>query len=230
MQRDLADGLRDAEQLAGLGLVAEVQGGPGRAEPARPRRQHEAPDRGEDRPVEPGQHPLRHRRVGAPEVAGDDEERDVLQVLRQVVGAGHDPVGVLPSGRGHGGALLGHVGRVRPGVEPGQPGLELGLVDEEPTPPLDVPARRRLDGHAEALEHQVGRDRAGQVEALAHGSGRGQQAVGRGQVDVPHAPTVTARSILDGEGVSDARRCVRSVSGRPGGRTGRCASRPWPTR
>ena len=64
-------------------------------------------------------------------------------------------------------------------VHVGDRGLQLGVLDDDPVPALAVRAGRRLQGDLQALLDDRPIDRLVEVEALAHGAGRGEHLVGR---------------------------------------------------
>ncbi len=99
---------------------------------------------------------------------------------------------------------------------------DLGVGHHDPTPPLGVAAGRRLQRDAQALRHDVERNRAGEVQALADGPRRGQELVDRGQIEpgvrrmLRVDPHVRAATPWPGRGrLRDPARRVRAPA--PGG-------------
>ena len=78
-------------------------------------------------------------------------------------------------------------------VRLGDGGLELRVVDHEPPVALLVAAHRRVAGDVDALQQQLPRHRPGEVEALAHLLGGGEEVIGGGEVDVGHGPSLPDR-------------------------------------
>ena len=86
-------------------------------------------------------------------------------------------------------ALLLHVdvGRVAAPVQLGDARLLSGVVDDDPSPTLDVRSDGRLRRDADAVEDQLTGHGPGEVEALAHRPCGGEQLVGLRQVErSPH--------------------------------------------
>ena len=119
-------------------------------------------------PIEPdGDHHRRHL-------------RDVVdQVGRRVDHALLARVGVH--------ALVG--GQVRPadrGIRLGDGRLQIGIVDHHPSVALAVAAHRRVAGDVDALQQQLPWHRPGEVEALPHLLGGGEEVVSGSEIDVGH--------------------------------------------
>ena len=127
----------------------------------------------------------------------DHHRRDVGDVVHQVRRRVDDAllalVGVDP--------LVGREVRTADRrVRLGDGRLQVGIVDDHPAVALAVPAHRSVAGDVDALEQQLTRDGAREVEALAHLLRRGEQVVGGGEVDVRHGVSLScARAALRGD-------------------------------
>ena len=146
------------------------------------RRQHEAPHGGQQRAPDGGL-PRHGQVVGAPLDARDHVDRHLGEVVGQVLGRADD----LLRGRHVVGVVLRQVADDRVGVAVhrgegrrvplGQLGA-LGLVGhDDEVPALVVATRGRLRGDLDALAQELGRNRAAEVEALAHRPGGREELV-----------------------------------------------------
>ena len=81
----------------------------------------------------------------------------------------------------------GEVGPADGGVGLGDGGLQIGVVDHHPSVALAVAAHRCVAGDVDALQEELAWHRPGEVEALAHLLGGGEQVVSGREVDVRHA-------------------------------------------
>ena len=131
-------------------------------------------------------------RVGAPGDAGDHVHRGAVQVGGEVFGRIDHPLhllGVLSIALGLGqgvGALLHVAIDVEALAVEFADALPLGLVGHHhEMPALAVGAARPLEGDLQAFANQLRVHRAIEIEALAHGAGRGEQGVG-GKVQGRH--------------------------------------------
>jgi hypothetical protein len=95
----------------------------------------------------------------------------------------HDGLHVGAARLGHGITLGLHVRRVRAPIQIGDAGLQVGVVDHQPSPHLHVAAGRRLRGDPDAVDDEIAGHGTGEVEALADGAGGGEQVVGLPEIE-----------------------------------------------
>ena len=177
--RHLGHAVGDAEHLGRARLVPQVGGGPHRAETTGPEGEHEAPRRGQDRP-ERGRGGHEAQAVELPLDAGDHEQRDVLDRLRQLQRAlVHPPrltVVLLDC------AAL-EVREAAAAVDLGDRRLLVGVGDDDPAPVLRVRRGGCLFREPDALEDHRRIDGALEIEAAAHRTRRREQLVGDTRVE-----------------------------------------------
>ena len=105
----------------------------------------------------------------------DQEQRDLGEVLRQVLARARRAAGRAVHGQHHGAVCTEGLEHLAPGpiVERGQPGLDLRVIDQDEAPPLaDV---RGTDGGVQDPSLGVMGDRIGLQ--VPHGAGRIQRLV-----------------------------------------------------
>jgi hypothetical protein len=161
-----------AQDVERLVEAEDEHAGERAADPLGPGGQHGVPHRREDRAA---------RRVAAHE--GEQVERNVLEVVPQVLGRAddlggldvHRVVGVGVDRRDPVRVDRGpQLGQAVP-VEGAEAGLDVGVVDQEEPPVLHVAAARGPDGGVEDARLHLGRDRVGLHPA--HGARRVQRFV-----------------------------------------------------
>ncbi len=189
----LGHGLGDAEHLGDLGLVGQVERGPGGSEPTRAGGELEAPHTGHDRTEVAGG----LCGVWAVEPHGEHEEGNLGQMVdEEFARLDH---AFLPAARRDGLGIGPQVRSADLGVDLADLRLELGVVDDHPAVALEIATHGGGLGDVDAIEHELDVDGPLEVEAFANLLGGGQQAIGLGRikfrsVEFGHAPSSIRRA------------------------------------
>src|SRR6056297_1011090 len=177
-ETDLGEALlRDAQERGELLLPPQVTGRPRAAESPRPQREHEAPDGLDDGPPEAGLiEDVRSLRPAREE--REQQRRAAMEMLTQVAGRLLDPIG-----SGHARA---DVSRVAEGgdevvearvVDLRRARDQIGIIDHDPSPAVQVSAVRCLEGDLQALFDQGAGNGPIEVQPLSNRARRRQQVV-----------------------------------------------------